>query len=268
MNNYSISTNGLAVALQKSASALKTAGNDMNEAVALITSGNAVVQDADSVGTGMQTIALRLTGTKEAKAQLEELGEDTDDVTTTVSKLRDTILSATKVASNGFKGFDILDENGNYKSTYEIMLGLSKIYKDIEETDKRMGSNNLNLLLETLAGKRRANIAASILQNPELLEDVYKSSQEAAGSAEEELNKFLDSVEGKIQVFQNEVQEFWYNLISSNTIKLAIDLATKFMDFLGNSVDTIEGKFISLGAVIGGIFAAKKGGGRAKLYKI
>ena len=34
----------------------------MNEAVALITAGNAVVQDSDSVGTGMQTIALRLTG--------------------------------------------------------------------------------------------------------------------------------------------------------------------------------------------------------------
>lgn len=135
--------------------------------------------------------------TKEAKAQLEELGEDTDDVTTTVSKLRDTILSATKVAANGFKGFDILDENGNYKSTYEIMLGLSKIYKDIEETDKKMGSNNLNLLLETLAGKRRANIAASILQNPTMLEDVYKSSQGAAGSAEEELGKYLDSIEGE-----------------------------------------------------------------------
>ena len=112
--------------------------------------------------------------------------------------------------------------------------------------------------------KRRANIAASILQNPELLENVYKSSQEAAGSAEEELNKFLDSVEGKIQVFQNELQEFWYNLISSDTIKGAIDLATKFMDFLGNSIDTVEGKFISLGTVIGTIFAVKKGGGRAK----
>ena len=60
--------------------------------------------------------------TKEASDQLEELGEDTDGVITTVSKLRDTILSATKVASNGFKGFDILDENGNYKSTYEIKI--------------------------------------------------------------------------------------------------------------------------------------------------
>ena len=38
-NNYSISTDGLATALQKSASALKTAGVDMDEAVALITAG-------------------------------------------------------------------------------------------------------------------------------------------------------------------------------------------------------------------------------------
>ena len=68
----------------------------------------------------------------------------------------------------------------------------------------------------------------------------------------------------KIAKFQNELQEFWYNLISSDTIKGAIDLATKFMDFLGNSIDTVEGKFISLGTVIGTIFAVKKGGGRAK----
>lgn len=51
-NNFSISTDGLATALQRSASALTTAGNDMDEAVALVTAGNAVVQDPDSVGAG------------------------------------------------------------------------------------------------------------------------------------------------------------------------------------------------------------------------
>ena len=152
-NNYAISTDGLASALQRSASALTTAGNDINEAVALITAGNAVVQDAESVGSGMQTIALRLVGTKEAKDQLEELGEETDGVITTVSKLRDTILSATKAASEDGKGFDILDSNGNYKSTYEIMYGLSDLYNDIVKKDKEFGTNNLNLLLETLAGE-------------------------------------------------------------------------------------------------------------------
>ena len=49
-NNYAISTSEAATALQSSASALKTAGNDMDEALALITAGNAVVQDANKVG--------------------------------------------------------------------------------------------------------------------------------------------------------------------------------------------------------------------------
>ena len=39
---------------------------------------------------------------------------------TTASKLRSKILTATSVASNNFKGFDIFDDNGNYKDTYEI----------------------------------------------------------------------------------------------------------------------------------------------------
>ena len=39
MNNYAISSDGIAVALQDSASALTTAGNSMDEAVALVTAG-------------------------------------------------------------------------------------------------------------------------------------------------------------------------------------------------------------------------------------
>jgi hypothetical protein len=68
----------------------------------------------------MRTIALRLTGTEASKAELEEDGEEVEGMVTNVSKLRDIIMQATKVSSNGFKGFDILKDNGAYKSTYEI----------------------------------------------------------------------------------------------------------------------------------------------------
>lgn len=205
MNQYSISTDGIATALQDSASALVTAGNNIDEAIALITAGNAVTQDPNSVGAGLRTISLRLTGTKEAKEQLESLGEETDGYAETVSKLRDTIMSATKVAANGFQGFDILDENGNYKSTYEILQGIADIYNEIVETDKKYGTNNINLLLETLAGKNRANIAASILQNPDMLRDVFEDSQDSAGSAERELNAHSDSIEGEILPYYIEI---------------------------------------------------------------
>ena len=49
-NNFAISSDGIATALQDSASALMSAGNDLNQSVALIASANKVVQDPNSVG--------------------------------------------------------------------------------------------------------------------------------------------------------------------------------------------------------------------------
>ena len=152
-NDFSISTDGLATALQDSASSLLTSGNDIDEAISLITAGNAVTQDPAKVGAGMRTISLRLVGTEAAKKELSDLGEDTDDFITSQSKLRDVIMQATAAASKDGKGFDILDSNGNYKSTFEIMSGLADLYDDIVAKDKELGTNNLNLLLETIAGE-------------------------------------------------------------------------------------------------------------------
>lgn len=101
----------------------------------------------------MRTISLRLVGTEAAKKELSDLGEDTDDFITSQSKLRDVIMQATAAASKDGKGFDILDSNGNYKSTFEIMSGLADMYDDIVAKDKELGTNNLNLLLETIAGE-------------------------------------------------------------------------------------------------------------------
>lgn len=240
-NNYSIATDGLATALQKSASALKTANNDLNSAVALATAGNAVVQDPDSVGAGIRTISLRLVGTEAAKQELESIGEETDDVITTTSKLRDTILSATAAATNDGKGFDIFDSNGNYKSTYEIMQGLADLYDDIVAKDKELGTNNLNLLLETIAGKNRSNIAASILQNGEMLRSVYQDAQNSSGSAQKELDSYLDSIDGRMTQLENRAQEFWYKVIDSDTIKNGITLLTKLLELGTNIVDTFGG---------------------------
>ena len=172
--------------------------------------------------------------TKSAKETLEELGEDTDAMLTTQSKLRDTIKEATAVASNNFKGFDILDDNGNYKSTYEIMLGIADIYDEILEADKQFGRNNANLLLESVAGKTRANIAASIFQNPQLLKDAYKSSQEAENSAMEENEKYKDSINGHIAQLQNAYQQLWANSMNRDTVNYFIDLGKSILQVVDN----------------------------------
>ena len=177
--------------------------------------------------------------TEQAKQELADLGEETDDMITTVSKLRDTIMDATKAASTDGKGFDILDDNGNYKSSYEIMQGLADLYDDIVKKDKELGTNNLNLLLETIAGKNRSNIAASILQNGDMLRSVYEDAQNSEGSALNELNSYLDSVDGKLQQLTNRAQEFWFKVIDSEAIKNGIDLLSSLTKGATDFVDTV-----------------------------
>ena len=112
------------------------ANNSYQESVALIAAANRVVQDPNSVGAALRTISLRLRGT--STEELEEAGEDTTGVITSKSKLRSKI--------KGYTGIDILTDSGAYKSTYEILLEISKVWDDLTDVD-RAG------LLEMIAGE-------------------------------------------------------------------------------------------------------------------
>lgn len=253
-NNFAISTDGIATALKESASALKTAHNDFYEAAALVTAANTVVQDPNKVGAGIRTISLRLTGTEAAKEELEELGEDTSDFSiTTVSKLNDEIKALTK--TQGKLGVSLLDINGNYRSTYEILLDISKVWEQIGQEDKANGTNRQNALLEKMAGKNRANILASILQSPDVLEDAYNSALNANGSSTKELNKFLDSIDGRLLSLQNNAQEFWVTFINSDTVKNGISLLSNLLEILNKLVGTI-GSLGTISTIGGGILGA------------
>lgn len=135
-NNYAVSSDGIATALQDSASSLMAANNSYQEAVALIASANKVVQDPNSVGAALRTISLRLRGT--SASDLESEGEDTTGAITSKSKLRGKI----KLLS----GVDILTDTGAYKSTYKILLEISRVWRDMSDIDQAA-------LLEIIAGK-------------------------------------------------------------------------------------------------------------------
>lgn len=239
-NNYAISTDELATALQKSAATLSLMGNTIDEAASLVTTANATIQDADSVSAGLRTISLRLVGTEEAEEELSAMNEEVDAfVKATNSKKQQIIKDYTAVASNNYQGFDILDSNGNYKNTYEILLGIAKVYKEIQEQDKKLGTNHATALIEELAGKNRSNIASAILQDPTQLEAVKKSSEEALGSAKNELNSYLDSIDGKMAQLENRAQEFWFKVIDSETIKNGIGLLSTLLKGATDFVDTV-----------------------------
>lgn len=189
---------------------------------------NSVVQNPESVGAGLRTIGLRLRAT-DAKT-LQEAGEDTDGVVSSVPQLRQLIRDLTKVSSNDFKGLDILKDDGSFKSTYDILLSISKIWDEIGNSDQ--GDLKQASLLEKIAGKNRANIASSILQKPEMLEKVYNETQNSEGSALRENETQLDSIQGKVDQLTASFQEMWNTSISSDFIKGLVDAGTQITNLV------------------------------------
>lgn len=186
------------------------------------------MQNPESVGAGLRTIGLRLRAT-DAKT-LQEAGEDTDGVVSSVPQLRQLIRDLTKVSSNDFKGLDILKDDGSFKSTYDILLSLSKIWDEIGNSD--LGDLKQASLLEKIAGKNRANIASSILQKPEMLEKVYNETQNSQGSALRENETQLDSIQGKVDQLTASFQEMWNTSISSDFIKGLVDAGTQITNLV------------------------------------
>lgn len=98
--------------------------------------------------------------------------------------------------------------------------------------------------------KNRSNIAASILENPEMLEKVYKASQDSAGSAMEENEKYLDSIAGHIAKLQNQLQKLYSDTISSGFVKTVVDVLTGLTKIV-DRISLIRTAIIGITTVIG-----------------
>ena len=187
----------------------------------MITGMSEVTQDPEKAGNALKVLSLRLRGMKGA---LEELGEETDENVENISKMQGQILNMTKGKVN------IFDSTGNFKSTYEIMQGIAQVWDDLSSIDQAD-------LLETIAGKHRANDVAALLSNWENVEAAVKSASEAEGSAAKENAKYIDSIQGRLDKLTTVWQSFANTFMSSDLLKGAISGLTKFVEILESLID-------------------------------
>ena len=134
-NTQPIDTAGIFSGLERSASSMKAANNTLEETIALITAGNAVMQDPDRVGNGLKTISMRIRG---ATTELEAAGESTEGMAKSTAALRKEVMA--------LAGVDIMQNETTFKSTYQILDELSERWSNL--TDIEQAS-----LTELLAGR-------------------------------------------------------------------------------------------------------------------
>lgn len=240
-NNYAITSAGIGEALERSASSLVAAGNDIDQSIALITAGNIVTQDPESVGNAIKVLSLRVRG---SKTELEEMGEETDNLAESTSKLRSEIKALT--------GVDIMSGENEYKSTYEILLEISKVWDSLSDVSQAN-------VLEKLAGKTRASVVAGLLQNGETMEKVYQDSVNSAGSALKENERYMQSIQGHLDLLTNKWQEMWDSAINAEVVNFFLDLGTGTLELV-NNVGLLESAIVAVSTALGAFMSYKNVG--------
>ena len=236
-NNFAISSGGIGEAMARSASAMAAANNTIDESIALIVAANNVIQDPDVVGNMWKTVSMRIRG---AKTELEEAGLETEYMAESTASLRKQIKALTNI--DGLGGFDIMQDEDTFKSTYDIILGISKVWKEMSDIDQAA-------LLELLAGKRQGNALASAINNMDDAVDVLQTSVDAEGSALAEHEKWMDSIQAKQQQFQAQYQVLANTIINSELVKFAYDAGTGLLGWLTELVDTLGALPTLIGAI-------------------
>lgn len=217
-NNEAISSGGIGEALQRSAASFNAASTSLEKSVSLVTATNSVLQNPEKVGNMWRTVSARLRG---SETELKEMGEDTDGLVTSTSKLQALV--------KGITGFDIMKDKDTYKDIYDIVLGIGEKWQDLSDIDRAS-------LLEALAGKQQSNALAAALSNIDILKKSYEEATNAEGSAREENEEYSKSIQASIDLAQAKLEQLANDTLNSNFLKGAIDAGGKLIDILDSIV--------------------------------
>lgn len=246
-NRYGVTAGDIGEILSNSISSLRIAGNSLDEAIAMGTTIAEITGDASEAGNTVKVLSMRLRG---ASTEIEQMGESTDGMAESTSKLQSKIKALTNV--NGKGGFDIMTDADSFKSTYDIINGISTVWKDMSDIDQAA-------LIELIAGKQRGNTVSTLLTNMSQAGNVLADSLNSSGSAMKEYSVYLNSLSGKIQGIKTEFSALSQTFIDDDSLKGTLDIATSFLQVLTKIIDKL-GLVKTLGLSIATVLSFKNVG--------
>lgn len=218
-NTQPVTAKDLGEILTRSSAAMSAANNTLEETIALGTAANAVIQDADTVGTTLKSLSMYL---RAAKSDAENAGIEVDGMANSVSELRSELKSLT--------GVDIMLDSKNFKSTYQIMKELSQVWSGLSDVTQAN-------VTEMIGGKRNANAVSAILNNFDVAESAMESAANSANVAWEENEKWLDSIQGRLGQLDASFQVLSTDVLSSGLVKGGVSFLTLIVKLLDKIIN-------------------------------
>ena len=208
-NGFPISVSQIATGMTNASSALAAAGNTFDQSVALLTAANVTIQDASRSSTGLRTIAARIRNTK---TELDALGE-----TDNFAKYDKLVQALTRY------NVALTDVSGQYRSTYDILQDISKIWDQLNSMEQAA-------LAQQLAGTRQQAVFYSIIEQFKDAEAAVTAMEDAGGTLKESYDFYLDSMSAHVNTFKNAWIDLSSTIANKGTITSIVDTGTAIVN--------------------------------------
>ena len=245
-NKYSIDAEGLAESIRLSAGTLTEAHMSIEQAATMFATANKYYNDPSYLGNTAKIGSLRMrasSGDTDAIEELQEMGEEVDDLATATSNLREKLMALT--------GVDIMEDEHTFKSYYDQLYEISQVMDKLDDTSRAN-------VLETMFGKSRSAAGAAILSGMKESASAYEDAINSAGSATEEYQTWMTSADAACQRFSNTLTETYQGIINGNTVRDLANLGSAVLE-LANKWEIVEGTLKGVIALNLGKFIATGG---------
>ena len=206
---YAVSASEMMEAYEKSGAALSATNTSLEKSAGLIAAANASVQNASTVGTALKTVSARIRG---SKSDLDELGEDVNDLAQGFSKYAKEIQALT--------GFNIMVDGSTteFKDLYDIMEGIAAVWDKLNDTQRAR-------VAEILGGTRQLQVISSIIGNWGDAAGAYADAMNSAGVATKANHTYMESATAHINQFKASFEALSSDIASSKIITFFVDVA-------------------------------------------
>lgn len=207
--------------MEVASAGLSTYNNSFQQILGLVTAGSEImVGRSAQVARGLSTIASNTAKSSEALAEY---------------------------------GIAVYDAEGNFRSTYDILKDLSKIWGTMSDAERQA-------LGETLSGGvNQYKVLAAVMKNFQTAIDATATAYESSGSAAEENSRYMESLEARTTALKATFEDFSNNAINSDFVGRLLDVANGFLKL----ANTDLGQFVTQVGLISGV-----GLGLSQLVKI
>ena len=222
-NKFAENNQDVVEGLKRSSAAMAAMNQSFEDTAALFTGGMEILQDAESMGTALRTLSMRMRG----------YSEETGELDNELVNLKGDVLDLTKTANNA-QGISIFTDatQQHYKSMVQYLGEIADEWDQISEV-------NQTALLQKLFGKNRAQAGAAILGNFDQVRKAIQEMEDSAGSADREMEAIESSLEYKI----NRLKETWVGtaqqIADRGDIGKGIDALYEVSEAIGFIIDKV-----------------------------